>query len=599
MTPATTAEPTTLRVPAPRWVTAARIAVCVFGILLGASQAWLTRNNMSADGISYLDIGSALANGKSSALINGYWSPLYPAIIGAALTIVRPLPQYEFAVVHAMNFAIFLIAFASFKFFLQSVNRQPSDDAPPGWFLQLAGYIIFFWSALGLITVSMTSPDMLMAVFVFLATGFLVRIFHVPRGMLFFGLGLALGFGYLAKLPMFLLSFVYLAIAVALARKIRVRARNVLLAGLTFAIVSVPFAVLLSKEKRRLTFGDSGRLNYAWYVDGATYRHWQGEPLSQHSEVALDWAGGPVSTGTPIHTTRKVMQSPPIFAFGGVIGGTYPVWYDPSYWNEGLKGPFNARQQLRVCLANVKAYYAELLNPHLIQLYREGHAFQFFSPLIILCVAALIIMGARLRTSGLWQITVPVFLPALAAFGMYLLVGFDARYIAAFVAILYLGTLASLRIPDRISPSGIAASILLAFVLTMGIESAPSIVAAVSSVGSPAETEEWQVVEGLRQMGFKEGLHVGTLNYSNHDHVRWARMARAIIVTEIFPGAFRSSEDEFWFADEPTKSFILDTLVQSGAQVIVSRRLPANIFSPSGWRRIGATHYYIWVPGGA
>lgn len=584
---------------APRWFSAARAVVCLFGILVGASQAWLTRNNMAADGISYLDMGSAFANGNLSALVNGYWSPLYPAAIGAGLSIVRPSPQYEFAVVHAVNFAIFLLAFAAFEFFLRSIlaaSRQ-NEPSPPAWFLQLTGYIIFFWASLGLITVSVTSPDMLMAVFVFLATGLLVRIAsNAPRGTLFLALGLALGFGYLAKVPMFLLSFVYLAIAAALAGRFQVPARHVVLAVLTFAAVSAPYVYFLSKAKSRLTFGDSGRLNYAWYVDGAAYRHWQGEPLGEHSEVAPEWTSGSVSTGSPVHATRKISKSPPIFAFGGITGGTYPVWYDPSYWNEGLQGPFDAKQQIRKVLTNAKFYYAELLNPHVIQLYKEDHAFQFFSPLLILGFAVLAVIGARVSPAAWWQVIVPVILPALAAFGMYSLVYAEPRHLGAFVVILYTGIFAAMSIPQRVPLTAVAAAILVAYAATAGVQQAPSIVAAARDISSSsAPTEEWEVVEGLRGMGFKEGLRVAALNYSNHDHVRWARMARATIVAELFPGAFRPSEDEFWHADERAKSFILDTFAQSGAQIIVSRRVPPHLASPSGWQRIGSTRYYAWV----
>jgi hypothetical protein len=569
----------------------------VFGILVGASQAWLTQNNMPADGISYLDMGSAFANGHAGALINGYWSPLYPAVIGAALAIVRPSPQSEFALLHAVNFIIFLLAFASFEFFLRAVVNAgiDRDGAPPAWFLQLTGYIIFLWATLGLITVSVASPDMLMAVFVFLATGLLVRIASTTqRGTLFLGLGLVLGLGYLTKAPMFPLAFVYLAIAAALAGRSGMLMRGIALVTLALVVVSVPYIWLLSKDKRRLTFGDSGRLNYAWYVDGATYRHWQGEALGLHSEVAPDWTSDPIATGLPVHPTRKVLRTPPIFAFDGSTGGTYPVWYDPSYWNEGLRAPFDLTQQLRKIVSNAKSYYATLANPHVVQLYREGHAFQFFSPLLLLCFAALVALGARFI--GFWQIIIPIILPALAAFSMYLLVYSEPRHLGVFVVLLYVGLIAGMRIPTKLSLSGLAAAILLAYIATSGIGNAQSVVGAARGVVSGSSpTEEWQVVEGLQQMGFKGGLRIGSLNYSNHDHVRWARMARATIVAELFPGAFRPSEDEFWYADEREKSFIIDAFVQAGAQIIVSRRLPANINPPGNWQRIGSTRYYALV----
>lgn len=570
----------------PRWFPALRWAVITFGILLGASQAWLTRHNIAADGISYLDMGSAFAQGNPGALINGYWSPLYPAAIGAALSIFQPSPENEFAIVHVVNFAMFLLAFASFEFFLRSVLAAVQENR---WFVQLTGYVVFFWASLHLITVSVTSPDMTMAIFVFLATGFLVRIAgeSVPRGTLFAGLGLALGLGYLAKAPMFPLSFVYLAIAAALAWKQHVLIKGIGLAAATFLAIAIPAIALLSFDKERLTFGDSGRLNYSWYVDGAAYRHWQGEPLGPRSQVAPQWTAGPVSTGTPVHATRKVLDSPAVFEFAGSTGGTYPVWYDPSYWNEGLKAPFNLGQQIKRIVTNAKIYYAELLNPHVVQHYQEGRAYRLFSLLLILAALALVVFGARPRISV-------AILPAVAALGMYLLVYAEPRHMAAFVAILYTGIFAAMRIPRTLRIENFALAIVLVYLITGGVEGAPSIAAAAASVVSPsAPTEDMQMADGLRQLGFGEGTHVGSLNYSNHDHVRWARIARATIVAERFPDAFTPSEDEFWSADEQTKSAVIDALAKAGADIVVSRRLPLADGAPSGWQRVGETRFYI------
>jgi hypothetical protein len=47
-------------------------------LLVGAVQAWGGRHLVNPDGISYLDMGDAFSRVGWSAMVNGYWSPLYP-----------------------------------------------------------------------------------------------------------------------------------------------------------------------------------------------------------------------------------------------------------------------------------------------------------------------------------------------------------------------------------------------------------------------------------------------------------------------------------------------------------------------------------------
>lgn len=582
-----------------RLLTIVRIVFWLVTILAGASQAWTGRNTIANDGISYLDMGDAFAHGHAEALINGYWSPLYPAAIGLAIAVTHPSPRYEFATVQGVNFLIFLMTAAAFEFLLGSIMTacRSNRECLPSWFIQISAYIVFLWTTLCLITVSVSSPDMLLALFVFLAAGILVRIASGSvSGRSFAGLGAVLGMGYVAKAPLFPLSFVFLAVAMVLARKFRVPVRRSALALVGFLLLAGPLVFLLSASKHRLTFGDSGRLNYAWYVDSATYRHWQGEPLGLHSDVAPQWTAGAVSTGVPVHPTRRILDDPTVFEFASPVGGTYPVWYDPSYWDEGLRAPISASQELRKLLSNARFMYALLLNVHAVQLFQSGHAYLLFSPLFVLCCLALICFGARPGRSVFWDVNLPVIVPALAAFAMYLLVYSEPRHLGAFVALLFTGFVATLRVrPGMASGSGlrtVAIAIVLAFALTAGLPSSHTAWSATRNEASGHE--DWQVVEGLRELGLKEGMRVASLTYSNHYNVRWARLAHAQIVAELFSGAYVTSEDAFWKADEATRNKIIGAFASAGADVIVSRRLAQDLLPPAGWQRIGATRFFVF-----
>lgn len=59
-------------------------------VILGLVCAWVFRQTIISDGISYLDLGDADLRGDWSAAANAYWSPLYPYLLGAAMRILHP-----------------------------------------------------------------------------------------------------------------------------------------------------------------------------------------------------------------------------------------------------------------------------------------------------------------------------------------------------------------------------------------------------------------------------------------------------------------------------------------------------------------------------
>lgn len=586
-----------------------RLFFWLFAILAGALQAWASRNTITSDGISYLDIASRLAHGDWQAAVNGYWSPLYPAAIALALAIAKPGPLYEFAVVHAVNFAIYLAAFAGFDFFLERLvecvrrarpaTKAASAEPLPGWLLVAAGYTIAVWALLELVTVSSTSPDMEVAAFVFFAAGLLLEI---AAGALdlqkFLVLGLLLGCGYLAKVPVFLLAFVFLALTLLAPAKWPKLLPKTLAAFAAFLLVAGPYVIALSKSKQRPTFGDSGRLNYAWYVDGASYRHWQGEPLGTRSEVAPRWSKGPTSSGVPVHPTRKILDAPPVYEFAGPVAGTYPVWYDPSYWNEGLAPVFDPAQQVRKILVNLNFMYSLLLNVHVVQLYREDRWFRFFSPLLL---AAWLVLFWRTRRAfaPFSPAARPLLLLSFAALAMYALVYCEPRHLAPFIVLLYLGLFSAIRFPigtDQRFLKPLAIAVVAAFTLTVGVSSAR--LAAYTLRGSlpqgASQFEAWQVASALtQQVELPPGSKIASLEYANHGNAQWARLARCRIVAEIYTNAF-APKDPYWKLDPAAQARSLAAFAQTGALLVVASNVPASVTPPSGWEQIGNTRYFFY-----
>ncbi|HEY3455136.1 MAG TPA: hypothetical protein VGK64_11080 [Bryobacteraceae bacterium] len=559
-----------------------RLAFWIFALLAAAVGAWVMRNTTSNDGISYLDMAAAVAQGDWSAAINGYWSPLYPLLLAAGLWIVKPAPMHEFALVHATNWLIFVGAFAGFDFFLRRIASS--------WVTRIAGYSVAIWALLELVTTAGVSPDMLVAAFVFWAMGLVAGIATGrARARSFVWLGVVLGLGYYAKAPLFPLAFVFLLLTLLAPGSWRQKLSGTLLAGFVFALVAAPLIALLSWQKQRLTFGDSGKLNYAWYVDGATYRHWQGEPLGGPAEVAPHWRKGPVSTGVPVHATRLILTAPRVFEFAASVRGTYPVWADPSYWNEGLRAPFDFTQQIRKILVNLKFAYSLLLNVHVVQLFHNGQWYRVFSPVLL---ATWLALAWKLRPDrrGLSRAHAALLLFAAAAFGMYLLVYCEPRHLAAFVAVLYTGLFAVLErdwIRQPLLARGAAAVLLASLLLTTGTSTLRL------ALAPPDRFEAWQVASDLARMGVHEGARVASLDYSNHRNAKWARLARARIVAELYEDAY-APLGAYWKLDEAAQARVLAAFRRAGATIVVDSSLPPQAQPPAGWERIGNTRYFLY-----
>ena len=91
---------------------------------------------------------------------------------------------------HLVNFGMYLFALGCFCFLMREMlRRQRSQRAElvahglvtlPDWALLALGYSLFIWSSLFLVTLQLESPDMLVAAFVYLATGMLLRIRRQP-----------------------------------------------------------------------------------------------------------------------------------------------------------------------------------------------------------------------------------------------------------------------------------------------------------------------------------------------------------------------------------------------------------------------------------
>lgn len=539
-------------------------------IAVGALQVWAHRNDVSPDGISYIEMAEAFGRSGWHALVNGYWSPLYPMLLSAGFRIFHPAPYWEFTVVHVVNFAVYLADLFCFEIFVKELlaarrtgSRTEEGPRPvPERTLWLWGYLLFLWTSQFWLSPAMTTPDIIVAGLVYVATALLLRICQGKGNwLLFTGLGGVLGLAYLAKAAMFPVSFVFLASGFMLYGLTRKSYSNALaksaLALAVFLMVAAPLVVALSKEKHRATFGDSGKIAYAEYVNRATFlTHWQGEPAG---------------TGSPAHPTREISTDPPIYEFAQPVAGSYPPWYDPSYWYEGIKPHFSWKGQLWVLFRSANLY---------LKLFsRSGALYIVFLALIV-----------EVRKAGKWEWGGKqmwlVWLPSLAVLAMYALVLVEQRYVSPFVLVLMLGVLSSVRIFVN-NGEALRKRTFLAVILALALATAWPVTRDLRDLIADRPYKPWDVAVGLHELGIPPGKEVGLIGSGLDAY--WAHLAGVRIIAEI-PD---EEQTNFLAGDSFKKREALHKFSELGAKAVVTKNA-AVAHSMEGWQEVGQTHYYLW-----
>lgn len=551
----------------------------LIAIVLGAFHAWADRHAMTPDGICYLDMGDAYWRGDWNMAINAFWSPLYSWLLGLAMRLLKPSPYWEFSVVHLVNFVIYLCALGCFHFFLLEllhyhrlrsarVSRN-GEVTLPEWALLALGYTLFIWSSLYMITIKFVFPSMWVAVFMYLAFGILLRIRREPASWLtFILLGVILGFGYLARESIFLFAFLFLGVSVFLVGNLRRAMPRVLIALVVFLSIASPLIMALSNAKGHLTFSDKGRLVYIWRIKNMIGIHWQG------------------GDGTPKHATRKLYEKPGIYEFGTPIEGTYPVWYDPTYWYEGMVFHFDLREQARLLRTVVILHINKF--------------FRIETDLLIAGVLIFYLMGWRQWVKDIaeqWSLLIP----AISAVGMYSLLNFDPRHVGAFLAVLAMIIFSSVRLTDSQKSKRLVTWMVSTMVLTImipiSVSTAPKAYSTLRDLikgEDPTAHVQWQVANALKQIGVQSGDKVAHIGDSFL--IYWARLARVQIIAEVPTW----DVDKFWAADPSVKSQVIKILAGTGAKVIVAelvifgKKVPHNYGSTIGWQRVGNTDYYVY-----
>jgi 4-amino-4-deoxy-L-arabinose transferase-like glycosyltransferase len=535
-----------------------RRAAWIVAMVLALLQMWAERQGMNPDGISYLDLSDAWMRLDWHAAVNVYWSPLYAMLIAAARAVLHPSAYWEFTVVHVVNFFMFLVSLLCFEFFWKEFLRSPGREQAIAegktfsrWAWWLLGYSLFLWSALAVISVGRVSPDQLVGADFFLCSGLLLRIRRQRGGWLeFVALGLALAVGYYAKAPMFLLAFIFFAVALFALGNWRRAIPRVGLAAIIFLLVCSPLITTLSRQRGRLTFGESGR--WAYLAIASRYGHM-------------------IPKGRAIHPLAKVFEQPTVYSLVSPIGGTYPRWLDPTYWSEGVVVRFSVTAEMDLLKNNFASYMNMLVSTQTGLL---------FGLLLLLLLSE---RGGRGKAiAAEW----PLLVPALAGFGMYLPVYVEPRMVGSFFVVLWAALFGSVRLSRSETVERVARAVVLVIAVLLGVLFIAPGLGDMYRIFRPKPNRQWAVADGLRRLGMKPGEKIGVIG--DCATIYWPRLARLKIrgVIDV------PDVEAYWAAPAATKSRVMDAFATTGAQIVVTNTVPAG--QPAlDWQPVGDTGYFI------
>jgi hypothetical protein len=557
-----------------------RLAFWVLGASLGFSQAWISRLDADDNAVAYLDIGRYFFHGHYSAIINGFWSPLYSFLCGLTIAVFRPSMYWEYPAMHGLVFVIFLFTMPCFDYFLRQlvkfradVEREREYPSESGWVWVTLGYAIFLYSTLEWTKVDRVTTDLLAAGFFYLSFGFALKIASGRESWKVYSyLGLTLGLAYLTKFLLLPICLLILVMAWLVAKP---KAHYVTISAIALLFVAAPYIIALSIQKGRFTYGEANTYGYAVNLNRIPSYHWQGE------------ASMPL-----VHPTRQIFESPDTFEFKEPFKGTYPPQYDITYWYEGIKPQVHLHQQLQALGRNLRLEFGTL------NLLLGG----IFVPTLFL---TLYDTGRGRRVSEdvrrYWFLIVPCVAMAI----LFALVYYEPLYLAgAFVVLVLCLFSSAIARPGSRVLAGVA---VLYFAMLVGLVVLPSFLHVFDvhpfHDAGPKRPYYFQVAEAALQMGLRPGDQIASANDSNFGMSEWAHLAHIEIIAEIpyvsgVPDGdpydvWNRRSNYFWKADALTQEKVLQKFSQTGARAVVSQDKPTGA-GASGWAEMGNTGYYLY-----
>jgi hypothetical protein len=530
---------------------------CQFVVLLAVLCCAFAGRNLPirADGLSYLAVAQAYLRHDWSTALNGYWGPLYSVLIAVMLRLTRASSPGEGVTVRALNFLVAIFWVYAFSKFWRAIanwgkycgtgNTPLAEVSPFGWVL--LGYVLVLVKTAWL--VDEVTPDILVAGIVLLAIAQLLSLKEFNHGSDACGVfryvrfGLLLAVGFYAKAIFFYFGlFVLAALVIKGSRTLNYR--GPITAVLVCTVFVAPFVVSLTRARGHFTVGDSGWLNYTWFVDGTETKTWTGDS-DTHAPL-------------PFYPGRVISDFPRVFQIPMLEGITYAPWYDPSRFDRRIRPTLRWRNQLRQIAANLKSLKEVLLGT---------------DSALTVCLIILICSEPKVflrRFASAWFCT----LPALLVIGMYVLVHVVDRFVLGFALVLWGIGYSCVCVPANLQL--LARRALLAGTLIYAASTMPGVLHYLGSTRAESAKRDEIIAEAMRGYGVRPGDSVAVIGEGEVAY--WAHWAGVSIVAELWT----IDSAPFWTGSSDLQQTVLRLMRESGAKAVVWRR-DADRACPREW----------------
>ncbi len=578
--------------------------------------AWLAMKfdpyALDGDGMAYMDIADLIRAHHWAGVINAYWNPLYPALLALAQREFHPTRMNELHAYYILNYVIFLASVVAMLAFVSALVKlrlrlsvRPASEAgdlPPFGgaslllskdALQLLGVGLLVIATGRELQMATIRPDALLQALMLAAFAMLLQSF-ASESLLYAPLmGFFFGLAYLTKSFAFLIALLTIALMMVFQAWVQRRKPARVIAGgalafIVFAAVAGPYIAALSKQKHRFDFGDSGALNYAWYVSGTVKMHIEPSMTSDFGSAKVNL----------IHPEQQLLAQPGIYSYRAEPFGTYPAWFDTTYFHERITPVFSASRLIHRDARNVVLSFRYLFN----------HPEAWI--LLILLLACGARFGFTRARTGLqhWRQNVfwlpPIFL-GLAMWGIYGLVNIEERYVTLAFLVIVLPIFAALvfdinKIPWPRETASAMVAVLAFLALGNTLRVALDERSHESAAGRPAAwylANIFEAAKGLNALGVGSGDEIacmGTIACLNDPY--WMRLANVRVLTEVYnPDAKHLLEE---FEGLPNRQQVEDVLKSQGAKVVVASFDPGEMTgrtpASAGWIRLGESNLYAF-----
>lgn len=573
--------------PSPRQAVLLRRLLIAAVIGVSALDGWFYRQwNLNPDGVSYFDIARAFAAHGPAALINGYWSPLYPATIGLGLQLFSPGPDWSYPLVRAIGFVVAVIAVWAFDRLVRMVvaghaELQAAHDTSHwtalAFLVGLWGlYFLLVTQAIGM---HLATPDMGVAAIVFFVAAELVALASAPwNAARWSRLGVCLGIGYWWKAILFPVAAVVFALAGWIVLRRRDPWKPAIAGSSAFAVVALLLAVPVSLHVGRPTFGETGRLNHLWFVSNV--------PAVATLCISPEGRLNTGENGTV--PTEPVLLARPLTCGTRELGpeATLPLWYDPSPWYANATNHPRVREfavAIRNDLEYIRAALAESLPIAAIAL---GLAL----------AGALGAAAAARRVGTGWPALALGVLPIAA----YLIVYVELRHIVPFILCMAVWALAAL-VRRR---TAWALALLVAVAVAAGIDGTRRVATqqrvelaiTLHELRGAPRPEQVSVVVAreLRARGLEPGDRVATVN--TLWNVDWAQRAGLVVRAYVPELTYPLDRTFVELEDRCRLASFIDAMRGARIRAVVLKDV--ELFpSPKTFTPLGDTGYRLLVVG--